>query len=114
MFLLAECQLYLAKLDSFINELIPGALDSRLVRIKKAIKSVRKEDDLKQMKADLSQQITTLSYGSSVSCLSRMAVDRCIGKAPGEQAQTIRKAPLWAAYEIPTTKTASSSTGGAS
>lgn len=105
-FLLAECQLYLAKLDSFINELIPEASDSRLVKIKKAIKSVRKEDELKQMHADLSQQITTLSYGSSVSCLSRIAVDRCIGKAPDGQVQTIRKAPLRAAYGIPTTKVA--------
>ncbi len=45
----------------------------RLVKAKNAIRSVRKEDELKQMQADLSQQIITLSYGSSVSCLSRLA-----------------------------------------
>lgn len=103
-FLLAECQLYLAKLESFINELIPEASDSRLIKVKKAIKSVRKEDELKQMQADLSQQITTLSYGSSVSCLSRLAADRCIGKAPDGHVHTIRKAPLKATYGFPTTK----------
>lgn len=103
-FLLAECQLYLAKLDSFINELIPEASDSRLVKVKKAIRSVRKEDELKQMQADLSQQITTLSYGSSVSCLSRLAADRCIGKAPDGRVHTIHKAPLKATYGFPTTK----------
>jgi tetratricopeptide (TPR) repeat protein len=94
----------LNKLDTFINELIPDASDSRVERVKKAIKSVRKDDELKQIQADLNHQITTLSYGSSVVCMSRLAAHRCIGPVPTAPVQAIQNAPLRSTYGFPTTK----------
>ena len=103
-FILGECQQYLEKLDRFISELIPDASDSRIEKVKKAIKSVRKDDELKQIQADLNHQITTLSYGSSVTCMSRLAAHRCIGAVPAVEVQTIQNAPLRPTYGFPTTK----------
>ena len=103
-FILQECQQYLKKLDTFINELIPDASDSRMEKVKKAIKSVRKDDELKQIQADLHHQITTLSYGSSVACMSRLAAHRCIGVVPASEVQPIQNSPLRSTYGFPTTK----------
>ena len=103
-FILQECQTYLNQLDTFINELIPDASDSRVERVKKAIESVRKDNELKQILAKLSQQITSLSYGSSVTCMSRLAAHRCIGPVPTAPVQTIQNAPLRHTYGFPTTK----------
>ena len=103
-FIMQECQSYLNKLDMFINELIPDASDSRVERVKKAIKSVRKDDELKQIQSDLNHQITNLSYGSSITCMSRLAAHRCIGAVPAAPIQAIQNAPLRSTYGFPTTK----------
>ena len=103
-FILQECQQYLNKLDTLISELIPDASDSRMDRVKKAIKSVRKDDELKQIQADLNHQIMRLSYGSSVVCMSRLAAHRCIEAVPASEVQPIQNAPLRPTYGFPTTK----------
>ncbi|KAL9045140.1 MAG: hypothetical protein Q9214_001776, partial [Letrouitia sp. 1 TL-2023] len=102
-FLLAECQTYLTRLQNFIDELIPDPGANRLVKIRKAIKSVRKEDELKQIQSELAQQISALTYGNSVSTLSKVSAHRCIGHAE-EASGAIHNAPLKSTYGLPTTK----------
>ncbi|KAI4160679.1 MAG: hypothetical protein LQ342_005518 [Letrouitia transgressa] len=102
-FLLAECQTYLTRLQNFIDELIPDPGANRLVKIRKAIKSVRKEDELKQIQSELAQQISALTYGNSVSTLSKVSAHRCIGHAE-EASGAIHNAPFKSTYGLPTTK----------
>ncbi|KAL9613030.1 MAG: hypothetical protein Q9167_002420 [Letrouitia subvulpina] len=102
-FLLAECQTYLTRLQNFIDELIPDPGANRLVKIRKAIKSVRKEDELKQIQSELAQQISALTYGTSVSTLNKVSAHRCIGHAE-EASGAIHNAPLKSTYGLPTTK----------
>ncbi|KAI4216046.1 MAG: hypothetical protein LQ351_001542 [Letrouitia transgressa] len=102
-FLLAECQTYLTRLQNFIDELIPEPGANRLVKIRKAIKSVRKEDELKQIQSELAQQISALTYGNSVSTLSKLSAHRCIGHAE-EASGAIHNAPFKPIYGLPTTK----------
>lgn len=67
--------------------------------MKKAIKSIRQDSELKRVQDQLQSQISALSYGALV----RIAAHRCIGK-PTDSLDAIHKAPLKSSYGIPTSK----------
>ncbi|KAL8790171.1 MAG: hypothetical protein Q9195_006498 [Heterodermia aff. obscurata] len=95
----AECRVILGKLQKFIDDLIPLQDDGKRARVKKAIKSIRQESELKRVQDDLQAQISALSYGALV----KITAHRCIGK-PIAPAQEIHRAPLKPTYGVPTSK----------
>ena len=95
----AECRVILSKLQTFIDDLIPLPDDGKRTRVKKAIKSIRQESELKRVQDELQAQISALSYGALV----KITAHRCIGK-PTDPAQEIHRAPLKPSYGIPTSK----------
>ena len=95
----AECRVILGKLQTFIDDLIPLPDDGKRARVKKAIKSIRQESELKRVQDELQAQISALSYGALV----KITAHRCIGK-PTDPAQEIHRAPLKPNYGIPTSK----------
>ena len=95
----AECRVILGKLQTFIDDLIPLPDDGKRARVKKAIKSIRQESELKRVQDELQAQISALSYGALV----KIAAHRCIGK-PTDPAQEIHRAPLKPTYGIPSSK----------
>ena len=95
----AECRVILGKLQTFIDDLIPSPDDGKRARVKKAIKSIRQESELKRVQDELQAQISALSYGALV----KITAHRCIGK-PTDPAQEIHRAPLKPTYGIPTSK----------
>ena len=95
----AECRVILGKLQTFIDDLIPLPDDGKRARVKKAIKSIRQESELKRVQDELQAQISALSYGALV----KITAHRCIGK-PIDPTQEIHRAPLKSTYGIPTSK----------
>ncbi len=67
--------------------------------MKKAIKCIPQDSELKRVQDQLQSQISALSYGALV----RIAAHRCIGK-PTDSLDAIHQAPLKSSYGIPTSK----------